>query len=149
MILLHRDPRGKSLFTGHTITSSSTDSLSQGNSLQSHYAEQIENLRRRIRELESLNINQPCSSTESSREKEIVVESTNPCFMRQLEGGRKDNDHELGECECFPLKQEPTQNGDEKSKEGPLPEMDANIGQSGAEDCMSEQGADSKSTGSE
>ena len=149
MIVLCRDPQGKSLFKGHTITSSSTDSLSQGNTLQSHYAEQIENLRRRIRELESLKINQPCSSTESSREKEIVVESTNPCLMRQLESGRKDNDHEPGECECFPLRQEPTQNGDDKPKEGHLPEMDANIGQNGAEGCTSEQGGDSKSNGSE
>ena len=103
MIGLHRDPRGKTLFKGHAIKSSSTNSLSQGNSLRSHYLDQIENLRRRVRELES-RTNQPHSSTESSRERDFPVESTNPCFMRQ-ERIKRDYDHDISEGESFPGKE--------------------------------------------
>ena len=80
MIGLHRDPRGKTLFRGRTFISSSTESLSQGNSLRENYMQQIETLRRRVRELESL-LNQPCNSTQSPRE-------INPCCMQQEGGGR-------------------------------------------------------------
>ena len=68
MIGLYRDPHGKTLFKGHTIRSSSK--------LWNPHMVQIENLRRRVRELESL-INQLQSSTvtESSREKETQMES--------------------------------------------------------------------------
>ena len=68
MIGLYRDPHGKTLFKGHTIRSSSK--------LWNPHMVQIENLRRRVRELESL-INQLQSSTvaESSREKETRAQT--------------------------------------------------------------------------
>ena len=53
--------------------------------------QEIDNLRRRVRELESL-LNQPHSShnpTESSHEREFQVASINPCFMQEEEGGRR------------------------------------------------------------
>ena len=73
--------------------------------------EQIENLRRRIRELESF-INQPQqTSTESSREKELQAES---CFTHQ----EKDTSDKLSEHECSP-REEPIANDDVESIERP------------------------------
>ena len=115
MIGLYRDPHGKTLFKGHTIASSSNDSpsASQGTSLRNHHMEQIENLRKRIRELESF-INQPQqTSTESSHEKEPQAES---CFMHQ----DKDTSGELSERECSPGdSEEPITNNGLESIEKP------------------------------
>ena len=74
---------------------------------------QIENLRRRVRELESL-INQLQSSTvtESSRERETQMESS-------LD---KDTSDELREHECSP-REEPIADNDVESIERPHPEM--------------------------
>jgi hypothetical protein len=44
--------------------------------------EQIENLRRRVKELESL-INQPQQSSSRERDSRAHVESINPCFTHQ------------------------------------------------------------------
>ena len=86
MIGLHRDPRGKTLFRGRTIVLSSTDSVSQENSSKENYVQQIETLRRRVRELESL-LNQPCNSAQSLHEREFQLESVNPCCIQQEGGG--------------------------------------------------------------
>ena len=73
--------------------------------------EKIENLRRRIRELESF-INQPQqTSTESSHEKELQAES---CFTHQ----DKDTSDKLSERECSPG-EEPIANDDVESIERP------------------------------
>ena len=116
MIGLYRDPHGKTLFKGHTIGSSSngSPSASHGTSLRNHHLEQIENLRRRIRELESF-INQPQqTSTESSREKELQVES---CFTHQ----DKDTSDKLSERDCSPGEKLITNDDDVESIEKPPP----------------------------
>ena len=77
--------------------------------------EQIENLRRRIKELESF-INQPqqiLTVSESSREKELQAES---CFVHQ----DKDTSGELSEHECSPG-EELIANDDVESIEKPPP----------------------------
>ena len=71
--------------------------------------EQIENLRRRIRELESL-INQPQKSNESSRERETQMES---CLD-------KDTNDELREHKYSP-REEPIANDDVESIRKTLP----------------------------
>ena len=83
MIALHRDPRGTTLFKGHIIVSSSED-LSKENHMQ-----EIEILRKRIRELETL-FNQPDHQTKSQHE----VESINPCY--QQEGDKRVSVHLVG-----------------------------------------------------
>ena len=90
MVRLYRDPNGTALFRGRTIVSSSAGSISQGNPLRADHVQQIETLRKRVRELESM-LNQPNSHdpTESSRERELQVESVNRCFMQQEGGGRR------------------------------------------------------------
>ena len=77
--------------------------------------EQIENLRRRIKELESF-INQPQQTStvsESSREKELQAES---CFTHQ----DKDTSDKRSECEFSPG-EEPIANDDVESIEKPPP----------------------------
>ena len=90
MVELYRDPNGASLFRGHTVISSSAGSLFHGNPLRATHKQEIETLRRRIRELECL-LNQPNShdTTGSSHERECQVESVNQCFTQQGGGGRR------------------------------------------------------------
>ena len=83
--------------------------------------EQIENLRRRIRELESF-INQPQqTSIESSHEKEFQVES---CFTHQ----DKDTSDKLSEREYSP-REEPIANDDVESIEKPPPRDEGGLEQ--------------------
>ena len=133
MIGLHRDPRGTTLFRGHAIRSSSTGSPSQAKSLRKYYVQQIENLRRRVRELESLT-NQPCTTTESSRETELRVESVNPLYMDKEGGTRDDREHLPGE--------EPVNDDMESADRASASPRE---GQSCAGDCL-EQGTESNGT---
>ena len=84
MISLHRDPHGKTILSKRTFTS---EPLSQVNSSRKNYVQQIEILRKRVRELES-HLNQPCNSTQSPREREFQLKSINPCCMQQERGSR-------------------------------------------------------------
>ena len=139
MIGLHRDPRGTTLFKGHAIKSSSTDFPSQGNSLRKCYMKQIENLRRRVKELESL-INQSGSTTESSRDTKVRVDSVNPCYMDEV-GDRGD---ELTQCE-HSSEEEPVIDDVESTERVSAPPRE---GQSCTGGCL-EQGAESNEAATE
>ena len=73
--------------------------------------QEIDNLRRRVRELESL-LNQPHSSHNSnmlSHERDFQVASVNPVFMQQEEEGRRVG---FTEDVCF-TREDPTSDGAE------------------------------------
>ena len=85
MIALRRDPHGSTLFRGRIIVSSSGGVLARGDQSKENHIQEIETLRGRVRELESL-LNQPQpwnGQTESPREREFQVESVNPSYMQQ------------------------------------------------------------------
>ena len=101
MIGLYRDPNGTTLFKGHAIICSSVGhgSLSQDNPLRGNHVQEIDALRRRIRELESC-LNQTHShdsQTKSSHERSLQMESFNQCFTQQ-EGLRRGVQFTEGVC---------------------------------------------------
>ena len=92
MIGLYQDPNGTTLFKGRTLMFSSAGHgfNSQGNPLRGNHVQEIDTLRKRVKELESLlNQTNSHSQTELSRDRSLQMESVSQCFMQQEGRGRR------------------------------------------------------------